>query len=69
LIESDFAGMVGLVSVSSKFEDQRKSYDQTYSDITFVDFHFCLSPLNTICISRFTLEKELHQWTASYLIG
>jgi hypothetical protein len=43
--------------MSAEFEEERKSNDQAYGNITFVDFHFGLSPRKILYI-HFTLEKE-----------
>src|SRR5260370_42693348 len=44
LAETDGGGLVGLVSMGPEFEEEGKSNDQTYSNVTFVDFHIDSSP-------------------------
>jgi hypothetical protein len=59
LSESDYRGVVKLVCMSSEFEDQGKSNDQAYDDVTFVDFHFCFS-FKTVLVFPVASKKELH---------
>src|ERR1700722_5544785 len=59
LSEGDFSGVVKFVCVSSEFEDQGKSNDQAYDDVTFVDFHLFFS-FKTVLVFPVALKKELH---------
>jgi hypothetical protein len=44
LTKGNLGFLKALIGVSSKFEEQTKSNDQTNNDITFMHFHFDLSP-------------------------
>jgi hypothetical protein len=59
LSESDYRGMVKLISVSCEFDNQGKSDDQAYDDVTFVDFHLFFS-FKTVLVFPVALKKELH---------
>jgi hypothetical protein len=56
--EAHDGGFVRLVGMGSEFEEKSKSNDQTYSNVTFVDFHMIHLLEKYLCFDP-TLEKKL----------
>jgi hypothetical protein len=56
--ETHEGGFVRLVGMSSELEEESKSNDQTYRNVTFVDFHMIHLLKKCLCFDP-TLEKKL----------